>query len=107
VAQQYIDLKKEYQVFVTRGHMLGKVNGLAVLGEDADVAEVTVSRALLNYYQRTLAAFCNALKDFCTRRGATYVLTDSAQSVERLVLEQLRSARLLGVGGCCASRRRP
>jgi uncharacterized protein (DUF58 family) len=64
--------------------------------EDADVAEVTVSRALLNYYQRTLAAFCNALKDFCTRRGATYVLTDSAQSVERLVLDQLRSARLLG-----------
>ena len=64
--------------------------------EDADEAEVTVSRALLDHYQRNLAGYCNAIKDFCTRRGATYVLTDSAQPVERLVLDQLRRARLLG-----------
>ena len=64
--------------------------------EDADAAEVTVSRALLEHYRRNLAAYCSAIKDFCTRRGATYVLTDSAQPVERLVLDQLRRARLLG-----------
>jgi uncharacterized protein (DUF58 family) len=64
--------------------------------EDADAAEITVSRALLDHYQRNLAAYCSGIKDFCTRRGATYVLTDSAQSVERLVLDQLRRCRLLG-----------
>lgn len=64
--------------------------------EDADVAEVTVSAALVGSYKRNLAAYCHMLKDFCTRRGATYVLTDSAQPVERLVLEHLRRYRLLG-----------
>jgi len=64
--------------------------------EDADTSEVTVSGALLKYYERTLAAFCNSLKDFCTRRGAVYVLTDSAQPVDKLVLEQLRRRQLLG-----------
>ena len=64
--------------------------------EDADAAEVTVSRALLEHYRRNLAAYCSAIKDFCTRRGATYVLTDSAQPAERLVLEHLRRYRLLG-----------
>jgi uncharacterized protein (DUF58 family) len=64
--------------------------------EDADVADITVSRALLDFYKRNLAAYCNMLKDFCTRRGATYVLADSAEPVERLVLEHLRRHRLLG-----------
>ena len=63
--------------------------------EDADTSEVTVSGALLKYYERTLAAFCNSLKDFCMRRGAVYVLTDSAQPVDKLVLEQLRRRQLL------------
>jgi uncharacterized protein (DUF58 family) len=64
--------------------------------EDGDAAEVTVTAPLVKAYQRNLAAWCTGIKTFCARRGATYVLTDSAQSVERLVLEQLRHARLLG-----------
>lgn len=64
--------------------------------EDGDVSEVTITGALLKHYQRTLAAYCTALKEFCVRRGATYVLTDSSQPVDRLVLEQLRQRRLLG-----------
>lgn len=64
--------------------------------EDADTAEITVSRALLRFYKRNLAAYCTALKEFCTRRGATYVLTDTGRPVERLVLESLRRRRLLG-----------
>ncbi|HUT29008.1 MAG TPA: DUF58 domain-containing protein [Sedimentisphaerales bacterium] len=63
--------------------------------EDADAAEITVSGALLKYYKRTLTAYCNELKDFCTRRGATYVLVNSADSVESLVLNYLRRIRLL------------
>jgi uncharacterized protein (DUF58 family) len=64
--------------------------------EDADVSEVTVTAALLKNYQRNLAAWCSALRDFCVRRGATYVMTDTSQSVERLVLDRLRRRRLLG-----------
>jgi uncharacterized protein (DUF58 family) len=63
--------------------------------EDADAAEITVSAALLKYYKRNLTAYCNELKDFCTSRGAVYVLANSADSVESLVLNYLRRIRLL------------
>jgi uncharacterized protein (DUF58 family) len=63
--------------------------------EDADAAEITVSSALSKYYKRNLTAYCNELKDFCTRRGAVYVLANSADSVESLVLNYLRRIRLL------------
>ena len=63
--------------------------------EDGDAAEVTVSAALLKYYKRNLAAYCDELKQFCTRRGATYVLADSARPVETLVLNYLRRRGLV------------
>jgi uncharacterized protein (DUF58 family) len=63
--------------------------------EDADAAEITVSAALTKYYKRNLTAYCNELKDFCTSRGAVYVLANSADSVESLVLNYLRRIRLL------------
>ncbi len=49
MSQEFIDIKKEYQVFVTSGYLVGKVNGLAVLGDAMSglilpiVAEVTPS----------------------------------------------------------------
>ena len=63
--------------------------------EDGDAAEVTVTGAVLKYYQRNLQAYCNTLKEFCTRRGGTYVLTDSSQPVETLVLKYLKRLGLL------------
>jgi len=63
--------------------------------EDADAAEITVSAALAKYYKRNLTAYCNELKDFCSRRGAVYALANSADSVESLVLNYLRRIRLL------------
>jgi uncharacterized protein (DUF58 family) len=63
--------------------------------EDADAAEITVSAALTKYYKRNVTAYCNELKDFCTSRGAVYVLANSADSVESLVLNYLRRIRLL------------
>lgn len=63
--------------------------------EDADVAEITVSAALVKYYKRNVTAYCNELKDFCTRRGAVYALANSDDSVESLVLNYLRRIRLL------------
>ena len=63
--------------------------------EDTDTAEITISGALLKYYKRNLTAYCNELKDFCARRGAAYVLANSADSVESLTLNYLRRIRLL------------
>jgi len=54
-----------------------------------------VSSALLKYYKRNLTAYCNELKDFCRHRGTVYVLANSADSVETLVLNYLRRIRLL------------
>ncbi len=63
--------------------------------EDADVAEITVSSALLKYYKRNLAAYCTELSDFCTHRGTVYVRANSADSIEALVLNYLRRVQLL------------
>ncbi|MCX6776398.1 MAG: ATP-dependent protease LonB [Candidatus Micrarchaeota archaeon] len=47
VSQQIIDLRKDYRVFMNRGYAIGKVNGLAVMGDGSSgiimpiVAEVT------------------------------------------------------------------
>jgi uncharacterized protein (DUF58 family) len=63
--------------------------------EDGDTAEITVSAALLKYYKQTLAAFCNELKEFCVRRGGSYVLAETTTPVETLVLNTLRRIRLI------------
>lgn len=63
--------------------------------EDGDEAEVTVSAALLEYYRKTLAAYCREIESYCRRRGGTYVLTRSDQPVEPLVLNYLRRRGLV------------
>jgi len=63
--------------------------------EDGDAAEITVSAALIKYYKRNLAAYCEELRGFCTNRGAVYVQANSADSVESLVLNYLRRIHLL------------
>ncbi len=63
--------------------------------EDADAAEITVSSALIKYYKRNLAAYCDELRSFCTNRGAVYVQANSADSIESLVLNYLRRIQLL------------
>jgi uncharacterized protein (DUF58 family) len=63
--------------------------------EDDDVAEVTVSRALLNRYKQNLQAYCEALKEFCTRRGISYLFTGTDVAFDQLVLSYLRRRGLL------------
>lgn len=63
--------------------------------EDQDFAEVTVSRALLNRYQRNLQAYCAGLKEFCTRRGITYLFTGTDVPFDQVVLSYLRRRGLL------------
>lgn len=63
--------------------------------EDDDLAEVTVSRALLNRYKQNLQAYCGALKEFCARRGMAYLFTGTDVPFDQLVLSYLRRRGLL------------
>jgi len=63
--------------------------------EDRDMAEISVSRPLLERYQRTLAAFVQGARDFCTRRGIAYQLVDTRLPVEQLVRSYLRRRGLI------------
>jgi len=64
--------------------------------EDCDAAEITVSKTLLDYYKRNLAAWCADLRDQCVRAGATYVMTNSGVELQTLMLSYLRKRGLLG-----------
>ncbi|WP_254513049.1 DUF58 domain-containing protein [Anatilimnocola floriformis] len=63
--------------------------------EDSDIAEVTVSRPLLDRYKRTLAAFVDGAKDYCTRRGMSYLMTSTETPVDKLVGTYLRKRGLV------------
>ncbi len=63
--------------------------------EDGDVAEVTISRPLLDRYKRTLANFIDGARTFCTRRGMTYMLANTAVPVEEMVTKYLRQRGLV------------
>ncbi|MDP6445949.1 MAG: DUF58 domain-containing protein [Pirellulaceae bacterium] len=63
--------------------------------EDSDIAEITVSRPLLDRYQRTLAAFIDGARDYCTRRGMSYLMANTETPVEQLVSNYLRKRGLV------------
>ena len=75
------------------GSPIGKVKLLDV--EDEDVAEVTVSKLLLKKYKGMLTAYCTELKDYCTRRGITYLFTNTRVGFDTLVLSYLRQRGLI------------
>lgn len=63
--------------------------------EDEDVAEITVSRPLMDKYKRTLAAFIDGAREFCARRGMNYLMTSTETPVEKLVANYLRKRGLV------------
>jgi len=63
--------------------------------EDQDVAEITVTGPLLKRYQRTLNAFVESAREFCTRRNIVYHFARSDVPVERLILGYLRQRGLV------------
>ncbi len=63
--------------------------------EDADIAEITASRPLLDRYEKTLAAFVEGAREFCLRRGMTYVLANTEVPVATLVSSYLRQRGLV------------
>lgn len=63
--------------------------------EDDDVAEVSISRALVNRYKQNLQGYCESLRDYCTRRGITYAFTSTQVPFDQVILSYLRKRGLL------------
>jgi uncharacterized protein (DUF58 family) len=63
--------------------------------EDDDLAEVTISKPLLDKYKANLTAYCTELKNYCTRRGITYLFTNTRVPFDTLVMSYLRQRGLL------------
>lgn len=63
--------------------------------EDDDVAEVTVSRALLNRYKENLRAYCEGLKAYCAKRGLSYLFTSTAVPFDQIILSYFRQRGLI------------
>lgn len=63
--------------------------------EDEDVAEVTISQPLLKKYKSILTSYCTELKDYCTRRGVTYMFTSTTVGFDTLVMTYLRQRGLI------------
>ena len=63
--------------------------------EDGDVAEITISVPLLKRYKDNLNAFVGGLKEWCTRRGITYIFTTNMFPFDRLILNYLRERGLV------------
>ena len=63
--------------------------------EDEDVAEVTAGRALINRYKQNLQAYCEGLREYCTRRGIGYLFTSTEVPFDQIVLSYFRKRGLL------------
>lgn len=63
--------------------------------EDDDMAEVTVSRALLEKYRQTLQTYCQSIKDYCARRNVTYMFTSTQVPFDQIVLSYFRQRGLV------------
>jgi uncharacterized protein (DUF58 family) len=63
--------------------------------EDDDVAEITASAPLIQRYKKTLAAFVDGARTFCTRRGMGYLLANNQLPVDQLVASYLRKRGLV------------
>jgi uncharacterized protein (DUF58 family) len=63
--------------------------------EDDDIAEITVSAPLLRRYKDNLNAFVDGMKEWCTKRGITYIFTTNQNPFDKLILNYLRERGLV------------
>lgn len=63
--------------------------------EDEDTSEITVSAPLLTRYRANVAAYREAIREFCGGRGASYLFASNQIGFERLVLTYLRERGLV------------
>ncbi len=63
--------------------------------EDGGTMDVSISAPLLKSYRRTVDAFRDEVRDYCSRRGLHYVFTSTSVPFDRLILEYLRQRGLV------------
>jgi uncharacterized protein (DUF58 family) len=63
--------------------------------EDDDIAEITISAPLLKRYKDNLNGFVGGLKEWCTKRGITYIFTTNQNPFDKLILNYLRERGLV------------
>lgn len=88
-----IQLLSPQEVDPIKGQVMGDLR-LSDL-EDGDVAEVSVSPALIKKYKATLQAYCNHIRDEAHRRGLAYMISETDVPFETMVLKYLRQRGLL------------
>ncbi|MFA9477962.1 DUF58 domain-containing protein [Phycisphaerales bacterium AB-hyl4] len=64
--------------------------------EDGDIAEVSITPALVKRYKANLQAYCQHVRDQCLRRGIAYLMSDTSVPFETVVLKYLRQRGLVG-----------
>ena len=89
-----IQLLSPQEVDPAKGNIVGDLR-LRDL-EDADIAEVSVTPALVKRYKANLQAYCNFIREQCVRRDIAYMISDTSVPFETLVLRYLRERGLLG-----------
>jgi uncharacterized protein (DUF58 family) len=63
--------------------------------EDEDIAEITVSKLLLDKYKSNLQAYCESIRAYCNGRGINYMLASTSHPFETLILTYLRARGLV------------
>ena len=63
--------------------------------EDEDIAEITVSKLLLDRYRANLQAYCESIRAYCTHRGIAYYFALTKHPFETLILQYLRRRGLV------------
>lgn len=63
--------------------------------EDEDVAEITVSKLLLDKYKANMQAYCESIRAHCTQRGVAYYFALTKHPFETLILQYLRQRGLV------------
>jgi uncharacterized protein (DUF58 family) len=58
--------------------------------EDGDTTEITLTNVVLKRYRETVQAFIENAKQFCSRRGITYVMARSDTPIESLITDYLQ-----------------
>jgi uncharacterized protein (DUF58 family) len=89
-----IQLLAPQEVDPRKGNVLGDLR-LRDL-EDGDIAEISVTPALLKRYQANLQAYCQFVREQALRRGIAYMISETNVPFESLVLKYLRQRGLLG-----------
>ena len=89
-----IQVLSPQEVDPSRGDIVGDLRLRDM--EDGDVAEVSISNALMKRYKANLQAYCNHVRDQCLRRGIAYMISETDVPAEDVVLKYLRRRGLVG-----------